>query len=121
MIELYDKQFTGIKSENEIEDAFKEDYAYELIPQNTTDYYTSEIATIKTDDGKYYKVEVHVSMVGSWQDVGDKLYTIESVDKVTYEEIPYRNLVSNYNRRVSYRIQELEKELANLQESLIYI
>ena len=121
MIELYNKEFRGIKDESEIKQAFMDSYVYDLIPENTTDCYDAANAIIKTEDGKYYDVVVYVTMVGSWQDVGDKLYTIESIDGIKYEEVQYENLVKKFNERVKSRIQSLEEELTKLRESLIEI
>ena len=119
MIELYNKELTCIENADDIEGAFKSDYGYELFEQNTTDYYTEGSTVIKTGNEQYYEVTVEVSMVGAWQDVGDKLYTIDSIDKVTYKEVEYNDLVSIFNAKLKARANYLEKQAEDLRQQII--
>ena len=119
MIELYDRELRLIKDASGIEGAFKDDYGYDLFEQNTTDCYEEGSALIKTEDGKYYEVNVFVTMVGSWQDVGGRLYTIDTIDRVTYKEIEYDKLVINFNNKLKYKINFLNKEITELNNKII--
>ncbi len=116
---LYDKRFNYIENENDIIHSFKDD-GYDLFEQNTTDYYESETCIIKLKNkDKYYEVTVNVTMVGSWQDVGDKLYTIDSIDEVTYKEVKYEDLVTSFNNQIKRKILTLENEIKSLEKEII--
>ena len=116
-MELYNKE-AQLNSIDEIEEAFKSDYGYDLIEQNTTDYYTEAECTIKIKD-KYYDVTVYYDMVGSWQDVGDKLYTIDEITKVTYEEISEESIVMRFNRIINVQIELAELKVIDLKKQII--
>ena len=118
-MDLYDKRFNYIENESDIEASFKED-GYDLFEQNTTDYYESETCIIKLkNQDKYYSVTVYVTMIGAKQDVGDKLYIIDSIDSVIYTEVKYDDLVSNFNRSLKNRIKSLENQIKVLEGELI--
>ena len=118
-MDLYDKRFDYIKEESDIVASFKED-GYELFEQNTTHYSDSESCIIKLKNKEqYYKVTVNVTMVGSWQDVGDKLYTIESIDSVIFEEVPYSRIASDFNKYLENRIASLKNEINSLEAQVI--
>ena len=119
MIELYNKDITGIANADDIESAFKSDYSYDLFEQNTTDYFEKAVTVIKTRDEKFYEVVVNVTSVGAWQDVGDKLYTIESIDKVTHKEVFYDDLVKIFNAKLKARANCLTQESAKLLKQII--
>ena len=116
---LYDKRFDYIENESDIVASFKDD-GYELFEQNTTDCYEESSCVIKLkNQNKYYEVTVNVTMIGAWQDVGDKLYTIDSIDEVTYKEIEYDKLVSIFNQRVENEIKSLKNKITSLEGQII--
>jgi hypothetical protein len=116
-MELYNKDFK-VDLVSEIEEAFRCDYVYDMIEQNTTNYYTEASDIIKIDD-KFYKVIVNFNMVGQWQDVGDKLYTIDEVTSVDYEEVEYNKLVNDFNYSINYQIQMCYEKIKMLESKLI--
>lgn len=116
---LYDKRFDYIEKESDIVASFKDD-GYDLFEQNTTNYYDSESCIIKLkNQEKYFEVTVNVTMVGAWQDVGDKLYTIDSIDEITYKEVKYEDLVSSFNNQIKRKILSLKSEIKSLEKELI--
>jgi hypothetical protein len=118
-MELYDNRFNYIENEEDIIPAFKDD-GYDLFEQNTTEYQETEKCIIKLKNKeKYYEVTVNVTMVGSWQDVGDKLYTIDSIDEVTFKEISYEKLVKDFNKKINDKIDSLKREINVLKSKKI--
>jgi len=118
-MDLYDKRFDYIENESDIFSSFL-DNGSELFEQNTTDYYECADCIIKLkNQEKYYFVKVNVTMIGAKQDVGDKLYIIDSIDEVIYYEVKYDDLVSNFNRSVENKIKSLENEIKVLKGELI--
>ena len=116
---LYDKRFMNIKNEEDIIPWFKDD-AYDLFEQNTTECAESETCIIKLKNkARYFQVTVNVSLVGAWQDVGGKLYTIDSIDEITYKEVQYEDIVSNFNYNIEAKIKRLKQEIKNLETQVI--
>ncbi|ATF13518.1 hypothetical protein A616_16500 [Brevibacillus brevis X23] len=50
-------------------------------------YYQDEAELICKVSDKFYKVKIEASIVGEKRDVGDKLYFVDEIKSVTYEEI----------------------------------
>ena len=116
-MELYNKNFK-VDSVKEIDEAFKTEYAYDMVPQNTNDNYVEATDIIKIGD-RYYKITVEFEMSGAWQNVGDKLYTIDKVTNVSYKEVTYINLVLNYNKILETRINSLKTNIEKLENKII--
>jgi hypothetical protein len=116
-MELYNKNFK-VNLVSEIEKAFKCEYVHDMIEENTTEYYTKVSDIIKIDD-KYYKVTDNFNVVGLWQDVGDKLYTIDEVTSVEYEEVEYNKLINDFNYSVNNQIQKCYEKIKMLESKLI--
>lgn len=118
--ELYNKEMDGITSEDQIEDYFK-DCGGDLFEQNTTDCSEEESCVIKLDNqDKYYDVTVKVSLVGAWQDVGDKLYTIDTIDSVTYKEVEYNDLMIQFNTNIFNKIEYYKKQIVELENQIMW-
>lgn len=116
-MELYNKAFK-IESTNDIVGYFKEN-GYDLFEQNTTNYSELESTTIKIGN-QYYDVTVYVTMIGAWQDVGDKLYTIDTINRVTYDEILYDDLVARVNAATHSQIAFHENRIEELKKELVF-
>lgn len=116
-MELYNKNFK-VNLVSEIEKVFKCEYVHDMIEENTTEYYTKVSDIIKIDD-KYYKVTDNFNVVGLWQDVGDKLYTIDEVTSVEYEEVEYNKLINDFNYSVNNQIQKCYEKIKMLESKLI--
>jgi hypothetical protein len=102
-----------------IEDAARET-VYEVIPQNTEDYYTEANFILKVQDD-FYRVNVQFDMVGAWQDVGDKLYIIEVINEITYEKVEYDVIVNEFNDSIDHQIQQLTKQIQDLELKFIKV
>lgn len=116
-MELYNKTFK-VDSVEEIDEAFRTEYVYEMVEQNTTDYYADASDTIKIGD-KYYEVTVEFEMIGAWQDVGDKLYTIDEVTDVSYVEVSKESLINRLNSAIDFKVDRLYSEIAKLKSQRI--
>lgn len=111
MLKLYNTDYK-LDSPEEIEDYFH-DCGRDLFETDTYKYATEAYTTIKIGD-KYFEVMVEVTMVGEKRDYGDKLYNVESIDQVTYTEIPYAVLKANFNDKIESLIKVKEDEIHTL-------
>jgi hypothetical protein len=79
-------------------------------------YYQDEAEIICKVSDKFYKVNIKASVVGQKQDVGDRLYWVDEIRSVTYEEIekpkPKEKMVVTYHL-------ELTKEQKRALESFM--
>ena len=76
----------GLTEENQIKEYF-EDLGRELLNCGQG-YYTDESSVICKIGERFYKVEIEAEIGSSKQDIGDRLYWVERVSHVDYEEIP---------------------------------
>lgn len=74
-----------LSSVEEIEDFFK-DYALECLDCGQG-YYQDEADFICKIGDRYYKVHVSAEIESSKQDRGDRLYWVEKISDITWEEI----------------------------------
>lgn len=77
---------TGLTTPNDIVGYFN-DEGYDLLDCGQG-YYTEEAKIKVFIDGKSYEVTIKGEIDSAKQDRGDRLYWIESIESVTYEEIP---------------------------------
>ncbi|MGR6760294.1 hypothetical protein [Paenibacillus polymyxa] len=63
-------------------------------------YYEDEASLICKVADKFYSVNIHADIVSAKQDVGDRLYWVDEISSVTYEEIdkplPKEKTLVNY-------------------------
>lgn len=77
---------TYLKEESDIKDYFM-DCGHDMFDCGQG-YYEDEATAIIEISGKFYKVEILASIESSKQDRGDRLYFIDEITSVTWEEIP---------------------------------
>ena len=80
---IEDKRY--LTEESEIETYFR-DSGYDLFDCGQG-YYQDEATSICKIRDKFYKVRIIAEIMSSKQDRGDRLYWVESIESVTYEEI----------------------------------
>ncbi len=114
---LYNKDYT-LENKEQIEEYFK-DSGYNLFyDADPYDYETERTTILKIKD-KYYRITIEVTMIGERQDVGEKIYHIDSIDSVTYKEVEYEELVINFNNFILNSISIKENEICTLRKELI--
>lgn len=103
-----------LKSVDDIESYFSEDVDVDF--DCGQGYYQDEGEFICKICDKFYKVKVKAEIGSSKQDRGDRLYWVESVESVEYEEIDK----PKPKERVSYtyNIKATENEKAQIEELL---
>src|SRR5690625_5469322 len=106
LIEQYDviEDKRWLKDVSDIEDYF-EDIARDYM-ECGQGYYQDEAEFICKIGNKFYEVIVYAEIGSAKQDVGDRLYWIDSIEEITYREFekPARKPVA----RVSYKINATE-------------
>lgn len=75
-----------LKSEDDIEEFFKDCDHDELLPCGQG-YATDEASVVCKIGEKFYNVDIYASTCSAKQDYGDRLFWIESIDKVEWYEI----------------------------------
>ena len=80
---IEDKRY--LTEESDIETYFRDD-GYDLFDCGQG-YYQDEATSICKIEDKFYKVKITAEILSSKQDRGDRLYWVESIESVTYEEI----------------------------------
>lgn len=78
-----DKEY--LTSEDEIEDYFKDNGSNWL--DCGQGYYEDKTDLICKVGNKFYIVDISAEVIGEKQDVGDKLYFVDYISSVEYEEI----------------------------------
>lgn len=87
LIEQYDvyEDKNWLTSEDEIADAFM-DIGREFL-ECGQGYYQDEESIICKIGDKFYQVDIYAEIMSAKQDVGDRLYWVEDIEKVEYKEI----------------------------------
>lgn len=89
----------GLTKESDIEDYF-EDNGRDYFDCGQG-YYMEETSVICKIGEKFYEVEIEAEIGSSKQDIGDRLYWVERISNVEYEEIskptPKRKELYQYN------------------------
>src|SRR5690625_2208849 len=100
-----------LTSEESIEDYF-EDIARDYM-ECGQGYYQDEAEFICKIGNKFYEVIVYAEIGSAKQDVGDRLYWIDSIEEITYREIekPAPKPVA----RVSYKINATESQMVEIE------
>lgn len=89
LIDEYDvwEDYNWLTCEDDIEEYFKDCDYHELLPCGQG-YATEEASLICKIGDKFYHVDIYASTCSAKQDYGDRLFWIESIDKVEWHEIP---------------------------------
>jgi len=106
-----------LTNENEIEEYFEELGADFL--DCGQGYYQDEGETFVKINEEYFLVKIEASVLGDKQDRGDRLYYVDTIDRVTYEKITYEKVTEIMNKDIWTSIDRLENEIIKLKEKLI--
>ena len=99
-----------LTSEEQIESYFKD---YDEIFDCGQGYY-QEKATVTCKIGdKFYEVDIYAEIGSAKQDRGDRLYWVEKIDEVVYEEVPKPE--EKKKQAVQYSFSLTEKQTENLE------
>jgi|SRR5690625_927836 len=114
LIEQYDviEDKRWLKDVSDIEDYF-EDIARDYM-ECGQGFYQDEAEFICKIGDKFYEVSVIAEIGSAKQDVGDRLYWIDSINNITYHEIekpkPKEKFKVQYNLMLTeYQLEELER------------
>jgi len=81
-------------------------------------YYEDEAYLYTKVQDKYYLVEIHAEIGSAKQDIGDRLYWVESINDVKYKEISLDYIKEERKRVIKIEMDNLRQRLESLKEDL---
>lgn len=103
----------GLKHTSQIEGYFKSNDSNEYF-ECGQGYSQNEAIKLVFIDGKYYKVTITADIGSSKQDRGDRLYWVERIEDVTYEEI--EKPLEKEREVIVYSLSLYEDEISIIEE-----
>jgi len=82
-------------------------------------YYQDEAEVIAKIGNDYFIVELYAEVVSSKQDVGDRLYWVDEIYKVTYSPLSEAKVKEMKNKDITSRIANLQKQIDELKEQYV--
>lgn len=89
-------------------------------------YYETDVdVVIEIANGERFEVNMTATIEGNKQDCGDRLYFVESIDKVTYKEVTKKSTIinsindlENDKNRHKIAIENIDIEIRNLEKEM---
>lgn len=82
--DVYESQY--LEKEDEIKDYFMDNGRENF--DCGQGYYQDEVDLIVKVEDKFFRVDIYAEIMSAKQDVGDRLYWVDGINKVEYREIP---------------------------------
>ena len=101
----------------DIESFFKE-AAYDEL-ECGQGFYSDKGSSFARIGDKFYLVKYEAQIGSARQDRGDRLYWVEGITEVTYEEVNKQTVIDNINSNINSEIDGLNKQIDKLKEKLI--
>jgi len=113
--DMYENKY--LTKEEEIQEYFERNGS-EFIECGQGEYEDEAEVLCKVGE-KYYKVNIYAEVLGHSMDIGEKLYQVESIKSVIYEEIPkpLPKEITMYKYELNlteYQKQQLENTMKSL-------
>lgn len=111
------KQYHSFNALNDAIDFFKSDYSdYFSCGQG---FYEDEVFTFCFVNNSFFKVKLSAEIISSKQDVGDRLYWVESLKDVQLENYDFELHKQKLNQQRLDLIKQKEDELKKLKEEIV--
>lgn len=99
-----------LKSEEQIQEFFNE---YVGLFDCGQGYYEDEKTVIAKIGLRFFEVHIKAEIGSAKQDVGDRLYWIEDIERITWKEIPKPKIKAKVEKRYSFEFFDNQEQLLN--------